>query len=280
VALDLSRTLQQSGIRPGSTLQLKLKGLLAGMLTGPDADEISVVGESARPRIEVGKSYWYCDSQGVFELWKVVAIHHTVPPSYSIQTDDTTRTAVAMAPELLDQFPVPEGTEAPVADSPITDPQQHLARRLQHMHFAGQVMPPEEEPGGCCQLPTLRLNLYAYIEAFFRRRDTSMEHDGQVVHEDSVTTTESPELRARRFLDSKVAEMSVTSKPAEFCELSLAHELTSDIRPPYAKCCTNMAMIGTYPTAGPLMQCATFRHWLIKLGLVGYQVPIVDCIPY
>jgi hypothetical protein len=28
------------------------------------------------------------------------------------------------------------------------------------------------------------------------------------------------------------------------------------------------------------MQCATFRHWLIKLGLVGYQVPIVDCIPY
>ena len=34
VALDLSRTLAQSGIRPGSTLKLKLTGLLGGMPTG------------------------------------------------------------------------------------------------------------------------------------------------------------------------------------------------------------------------------------------------------
>ena len=34
VALDLSRTLAQSGIRPGSTLKLKLAGLLGGMPTG------------------------------------------------------------------------------------------------------------------------------------------------------------------------------------------------------------------------------------------------------
>ena len=33
VALDLSRTLAQSGIRPGSTLKLKLTGLLGGMPT-------------------------------------------------------------------------------------------------------------------------------------------------------------------------------------------------------------------------------------------------------
>jgi hypothetical protein len=233
VVLDMTRTLAQSGIRPGSTLQLKLKGLFGGMLTGCDGDEISVAGESARPHdettmpgrgepqhIEVGKKYWYFDSE-VFAWVEVDSIHHTDPPLYSIRIGDTIQPTVAVAHELLDQFPVPEGTEAPVVDSPITDLQLHLAGLLQNMHLADQVMPPEVEAGGCCELSIPRFNLYDYIKAFFTQRDLSMEHDGEVVHEDAVTTTESPELRARRFLDSKVAEMSVTSQTAEFCELTL-----------------------------------------------------------
>jgi hypothetical protein len=56
--------------------------------------------------------------------------------------------------------------------------------------------------------------------------------------------------------------MSKTSTTVEFCELSLSHESTSNVQSPYPKFLAKVAFIGTYPTTGPLMQCATFRHLL------------------
>jgi hypothetical protein len=49
VALDLSRTLAQSGIRPGSTLKLKLTGLLGGMPTGHPEPAARAPAQSAAP---------------------------------------------------------------------------------------------------------------------------------------------------------------------------------------------------------------------------------------
>ena len=49
VALDLSRTLAQSGIRPGSTLKLKLTGLLGGMPTGHPETAARAPAQSAAP---------------------------------------------------------------------------------------------------------------------------------------------------------------------------------------------------------------------------------------
>ena len=49
VALDLPRTLAQSGIRPGSTLKLKLTGLLGGMPTGHPETAARAPAQSAAP---------------------------------------------------------------------------------------------------------------------------------------------------------------------------------------------------------------------------------------
>ncbi len=49
VALDLSRTLAQSGIRPGSTLKLKLTGLLGGMPTGHPETAARAPAQTATP---------------------------------------------------------------------------------------------------------------------------------------------------------------------------------------------------------------------------------------
>ena len=49
VALDLSRTLAQSGIRPGSTLKLKSAGLLGGMPTGHPETAARAPAQSAAP---------------------------------------------------------------------------------------------------------------------------------------------------------------------------------------------------------------------------------------
>ena len=65
VALDLSRTLAQSGIRPGSTLKLKLAGLLGGMPTGREQRATaaekemgpSKKKESAAPENEVAQRH-------------------------------------------------------------------------------------------------------------------------------------------------------------------------------------------------------------------------------
>jgi len=59
VALDLSRTLAQSGIRPGSTLKLKLAGLLGGMqgCCAVGDSEVRAPAESAAPENEVAQRH-------------------------------------------------------------------------------------------------------------------------------------------------------------------------------------------------------------------------------
>jgi hypothetical protein len=257
---------------------------------GGDTSMQTTMGPSAPRNIVTGKKYWYRDPEGVVRKVEVIAIDHSVDPrSFRVQFGHTVCETDAnglfdlfpMSDALLGSFPVPEAATS-MTDSPISDQPRHLVQQvLQKMRMTPQVVSPSQDnpeaTGAWCHFAIPRVNLYAYIKSFFAQAGPLEEDDGQVHPPEAHSSSES---RARRFLDSKATEMSETSRAAEFCELSISHECTSNAQPPYPQWRTNMAMIGTYPVAGPLMHCATFRHWLVRLGLVGFQVPIVDCIPY
>ena len=200
VPLDHSRTLAQSCIRAGATLKLKSAGLLGGMPSGGNGDEISMVGEL----VDDFFTRAFLDSGDQEESW----------------VDNLKLRASTLAQDRQDQ--------------------------------------PSGRPAGCFAPLVPRTNFRTFLRTNFRDYDKE----------------------ARRFLNSKSSEMSHDHLAAQFCENSIRHEATSSTARPYPGFQTNCAFVGTYPVAGNLMRCATFRHLLKRMDLVPFEMPIVDALTY